>query len=84
MKKPSKKQRLKLMLLSGKKLTQKWLNQTLDLTNSPELIRQLREEGMPIITEWRLSETGTRFGVYSYVPPKKVDRIKTRQYLQQA
>ena len=82
--KQSKKQRIKLMLLAGQSLTQKYLNQTLDLTNSPELVRQLREEGMNIETEWKVSEKGTRFGVYKYVKPPKIDRIKTRQYMNQA
>lgn len=81
--KGEKKQRVKLMLLAGQKLTQKYLNQTLDVTNSPEIIRQLRKE-MTIETEWRTSEKGTRFGVYSYIPPKKVDRIKSRAYMNQA
>lgn len=81
-KKQDKKQRVKLMLLAGQKLTQKYLNQILDVTNSPEIIRQLRKE-MLIETEWRVSEAGTRYGVYYYVKPKKVDRIKTREYMNQ-
>lgn len=83
MKKGEKKQRIKLMLLAGQKLTKKYLDQTLDVTNSAEIIRQLRRE-MTIDTEWKVSEAGTRYGVYSYVPPPKVDRIKTRAYLEQA
>ena len=78
--KQSKKQRIKLMLLAGQSLTQKYMNQVLDLTNSPELVRQLREEGMNIETEWKVSEKGTRFGVYKYVKPPKVSRIKSGEY----
>jgi hypothetical protein len=61
-----KKQRVKNMLLSGQKLTKKYLDQTLDVTNSAEIIRQLRKE-MPIETEWRVSENGIRYGIYQHV-----------------
>ena len=76
-------QRVKLMLLAGKTLTKRGLDRLLDCTNSAEIIRQLRKE-MEILTIWKVSKNGIRYGEYRYVPPKKIDRIATRQYLEQA
>ena len=78
-----KKKRVKLMLLAGQKLSKKYLDQTLDVTNSAEIVRQLRKE-MEIITEWRVSENGIRYGIYHHPKQPKVSRIATREYLQQA
>lgn len=72
----------RLLLLTCKKYSVRELNQILQVNNSPEIIRNLRKE-MDIRTEWRTSENGTRYGVYYYVKPPKVDRIKTREYMNQ-
>lgn len=77
----SKKQRIKLMLLSGKKPLRAELDKKLFVTNSPELIAQLRKEGMDIKMQRvpKKTEPGWQ-GRYSYVPPKKVNRITSGQY----
>jgi hypothetical protein len=77
----SKKQRIKLMLLAGKKPLRAELDTKLFVTNSPELIAQLRREGMDIKMQRvpKKTEPGWQ-GRYSYVPPKKVNRITSRQY----
>lgn len=75
-------QRVKLMLLAGKTLTKRGLDRLLDCTNSAEIIRQLRKE-MDILTIWKVSKNGIRYGEYKYIAPKKVDRIKTRAYMNQ-
>ena len=78
------KQRVKLMFLAGKVLTKRGLDRYLDVTNSAEIINQLRLDGMCIVTIWKKSEKGRRYGEYHFIPDPKIDRIKTRQYLQQA
>lgn len=74
-----KKQRVKLMLLAGRKLTVKYLDSVLGVNNSPEIIRKLRAE-MTIVTEWVTPREGGRFGRYFYVPPKKESRISNQTY----
>jgi hypothetical protein len=83
-KRASKKQLIKLLLLSGKQPLRAELDDRYCVTNSPELIRELREEGMNIVTKRvpKKTEPGWQ-GRYSYVPKKKVDRIKTRAYMDQ-
>lgn len=80
-KRESKKQRIKLMLLSGKKPLRAELDKKLFVTNSPELIAQLRREGMDIKMQRvpKKTEPGWQ-GRYYYVPPKKVNRITSGQY----
>ena len=73
------KQRIKLMLLAGKVLTKRGLDRMLDCTNSAEAVRQLRKE-MTIITVWKVSKNGIRYGEYKYIPPKRVNRITSQQY----
>lgn len=80
---PTNKERVRLMLLSGKRLTKFFLDRYLQITNSGEIVRQLRKD-MHIETVWKVSENGKRYGEYVYSPPPKIDRIKTRQYLEQA
>jgi hypothetical protein len=84
-KRESKKQLIKIMLLSGKTPLRAELDDKLFITNSPELISQLRKEGMPIAMDRvpKKKEPGWQ-GRYRYVPPQKVDRIKTRAYMNQA
>lgn len=81
--KPTNKERVRLMLLSGKRLTKFFLDRYLQVTNSAELVRQLRKE-MTIITVWKVSKNGKRYGEYVYSPPPKICRIKTRAYMDQA
>jgi hypothetical protein len=75
-------QRVKLMLLSGKRLTKRFLDRVLDVTNSAEIIRRLRDdEKMNIETVWKKSSKGKRYGEYVYKPDKKVNRITSRSYI---
>lgn len=77
----SKKQRIKLLLMSGKKPLRAELDKKFFVTNSPELIAQLRREGMNIKMDKvpKKTEPGWQ-GRYYYVPPKKVNRITSGQY----
>jgi hypothetical protein len=71
----------KLMLLDRKELTVAQMDRKFKTNNSAEIINRLRKSGMPIETRWEKNEkTGKRYGVYFYVPPKKENRILTRQY----
>lgn len=79
----TKKERVRRMLLAGKRLTKRFLDRYLDVTNSAEILRQLRKD-MDIITVWKVSEKGVRYGEYVYNRPKKISRIATRQYMEQA
>lgn len=63
--KPSKKEIVKKLLLSGKKLKVRQLDRMLDTNNSCEVIRRLRKE-IPIVTQWVTSKNGVRHGVYSH------------------
>lgn len=63
--KPSKKEIVKKLLLSGRRLKVKQLDKMLDTNNSPEIISQLRKE-MPIRTDWVHPKGGTRHGIYSH------------------
>lgn len=75
-KKTNYKQSIKLMLLAGRVLTKRGMDRRFDVTNSAELINQLRKEGMCIITTWKKSENGQRYGEYRYIPdPKPENRI---------
>lgn len=47
-----------------------------------EYVRRLRADGMNISTT-KVVEDGELFGVYKLVTKPKVDRIKTRQYMEQ-
>lgn len=76
-------QRVKNLLLQGKELSVSYLDKTLNVNNSPEIIRRLRSE-MDILTIWKKSKSGTRYGVYRMVSKPKVDRIKERIYMDQA
>lgn len=80
--KASKKQRVKLLLMSGKKMLRHELDKAVFVTNSPELIRQLRLEGMVIDMKRvpKKKESGWQ-GLYSWVKPKKVSKIETRAYM---
>jgi predicted transcriptional regulator len=74
-------QRAKLMLLARKELTVAEMDKMFSTNNSAEIINRLRKQGMSIDTRWETNEkTGKRYGVYFYVPPKKVNRITSRQY----
>jgi predicted transcriptional regulator len=74
-------QRAKLMLLARKELTVAEMDKMFSTNNSAEIINRLRKQGMSIDTRWEANEkTGKRYGVYFYVPPKKVNRITSRQY----
>jgi predicted DNA-binding ArsR family transcriptional regulator len=71
--------RVKILLLTGKKFTVRELNDLLFCNNVAETVRQLRKE-MEIVTEWRTSENGTRYGVYYHPKQVKESRIETQQY----
>jgi chromosome condensin MukBEF MukE localization factor len=74
-------QRAKLMLLARKELTVAEMDRMFSTNNSAEIINRLRKSGMNIDMGWETNEkTGKRFGVYFYVPTKKVNRITSRQY----
>lgn len=76
-------QRVKLLLLSGKKLTVQQLDKKLKTNNSAEIIRRVRRD-IDVGMKWRKNrKTKKRYGVYFYIPKPKVDRIKTREYLNQ-
>lgn len=73
---------LKVWLLQGKTITH---NQALMMwrTNRlSEYVRRCREDGMNIKTEM-VTEGEDTYGVYSLVKKPKVDRIVTRQYMEQ-
>lgn len=74
---------LKIWLLQGKSITH---NQALKLwrTNRlAEYIRRLRDSGMKIETVLE-SENGDTYGVYRLKQTRKVSRISTRAYMDQA
>jgi predicted DNA-binding ArsR family transcriptional regulator len=71
--------RVKNLLLTGKKYTVRELNDLLYCNNVAETVRQLRKE-MEIVTEWRVSSEGTRYGVYYHPKQVKESRIETQQY----
>lgn len=74
-------QRAKLILLSRQELTAAQMDKMFKTNNSSEIINRLRKQGMKIETRWETNEkTGKRYGVYFYVPPKKVNRITSGQY----
>jgi hypothetical protein len=74
-------QTVKLKLLNRQELTVALLDKNCSTNNSAEIIRRLRKSGMPIETRWEKNEdTGKRYGVYFYVPPKKVNRIGSGKY----
>lgn len=76
------KARLKVHLLQGKSITP---NQALRMWRTSRLatyVLRLRHEGMDIITTMK-TENGDTFAEYSLAKRPKVDRIATRQYLQQ-
>ena len=72
--------KVRMMLIAGKKLTKRGLDRLLDVTNSSEIIRRLRKSGMSIKTTRKTSREGKTYGEYSYVPPKKVNRITAGTY----
>ena len=75
--------KLKLWLLQGKTITH---NQAQKMWNTNRLavfIGRLKAKGMRIEMKMT-SENGDIFGVYKLITAPKVDRIKTREYLNQA
>lgn len=74
-------QRAKIMLLARKELTVAQMDKMFNTNNSAEIINRLRKSGMNIDLRWETNKkTGVRYGVYFYVPPKKVNRITSGQY----
>jgi len=74
-------QRAKLILLARQELTVAQMDKMFRTNNSAEIINRLRKQGMKIETRWETNKaTGKRYGVYFYVPPKKVNRITSGQY----
>lgn len=73
--------RAKLMLMSRKELTVAQMDKMFNTNNSAEIVNRLRKSGMDIDMRWeRNKKTKKRYGVYFYVPPKKVNRITSGQY----
>lgn len=76
--------RLKIWLLQGKEITHNQAQKLWGTNRLSEFIRRLKvDHGMNIITERRI-ENGSMFGVYRLVKKPKVDRIRSRAYMNQA
>jgi hypothetical protein len=74
-------QRAKLMLLARQELTVAQMDKMFHTNNSAEIINRIRKQGLKIDLRWETNKkTGQRYGVYFYVPPKKVNRITSGQY----
>lgn len=74
--------RLKVWLLQGNSITHLQALKLFKTTRLAEYIRILRREGMKIETVLE-SSRGSVYGVYRLVQKPKVDRIKTRAYMNQ-
>lgn len=74
--------RLKIHLLQGKTITHNQAQKIFGTNRLAEYIRRLRRKGMEIDMTM-VSEKGDTFGVYRMVNPVRVDRIATRQYMEQ-
>lgn len=75
---------LKIWLLQGKSITHNQAQKMWGTNRLSEYIRRLRhDEGMNIVTERKI-ENGSLFGVYRLVKKEKVDRIRSREYMNQA
>ena len=75
--------KLKVWLLQGKTITHNQAQKLWGTNRLAEYIRRLRAAGMKIEMKMT-SENGDIFGVYKLITAPKVDRIKTREYLNQA
>lgn len=75
--------RLKVWLLQGNKITFPEAWRMYKTNRLSEYIRRLRVAGLPIKTEM-VTENGDTFAVYYLEKKPKVDRIQTREYLNQA
>lgn len=75
--------RLKVWLLQGNKITFPEAWRMYRTTRLSEYIRRLRVAGLNIITEM-VTENGDTFAVYYLEKKPKIDRIATRQYMEQA
>lgn len=74
--------RLRLWLLSGKTITHNQAQIMWGTNRLSEYIRRCRKTMEIEMTMTNLN--GDVFGVYKYIKPPKIDRIKTRQYMNQA
>lgn len=75
--------RLKIWLLENKSISHNEAQKMWGTNRLAEYIRRLRNQGMNIEMKMTTSE-GDTFGVYRLVQQPKIDRIQTRQYLNQA
>lgn len=75
---------LRVWLNQGKKITHLMAWKMWRTNRLAEYVRRCREDGMNIITERVPDEDGSWFGVYYLEKKKKVSKIATRQYLDQA
>lgn len=75
--------KLRNYLLEGKTITHNQAQKRWGTNRLSEYIRRLREDGMKISTEM-VYENGDCYGVYKMVTKPKVDRIASRQYMEQA
>lgn len=73
---------LKIHLLEGKTITHNQAQKLWGTNRLSEFIRRLRRKGMDIDMKMK-SEGNDTFGVYRMVQRPKVDRIATRQYMEQ-
>lgn len=73
-------QRVKNLLLTGRKLTVAQMHDLFKVNNAPEIISRVRKL-IPVTTEWKQNrETGKRYGVYSHPKEEKKNRITTGEY----
>jgi hypothetical protein len=73
---------LKVWLLQGKSITHNEAQKLWGTNRIAEYVRRLRKEGMKIETVLE-SKDGDTYGRYRLKQSPKVDRIKTRQYMNQ-
>lgn len=75
--------RLKIHLLQGKSITHNEALRLFGTNRLAEYVRRLREDGMPVITEKVNQGRVNSYGRYYLKPKAKVDRIKSREYMNQ-
>ncbi len=69
-------QRLKLMLLSGKKLTVAELEDIFETNNAPQIVNRLRKTGFTVDMEMKKNKKKNKvYGEYSHTEKAKVNRI---------
>lgn len=73
---------MRVLISRGTKGILRWqLDEAIHMQNSPEIVRLLKRDGMDIETIKVPKSDGGWQGLYKYIPPKKVSKIETREYL---